>query len=209
VWGRRKSVTPLIAEGRPGIFVADHQLLAQSVVYGRWFSPQNYKGGHELLVAIEMFLAGRCPGRRRRHASPGEKRAWRILDWNCVDNAAYLQKDLDALVSHARACARFGLDAVRAYHAVRHRWPTAQDMRAEFVLYLPNALSRTYHYMRRRRELGGHTRALTTPASKEWLTRQALRILGRKYVTHMGVAGDAWLFRPAKEMQGRAPRSSK
>lgn len=202
-------MTPLIAEGRPGIFVADRQLLTQRVVYGRWFSPQNYKGGHELLVAIEMFLSGRYPGKRRRHTSPGEKRAWRILDWNCVDNSADLQRDLDALVSHARACARFGLDAVRAFHAVHHRWPTAQDMRTEFVLYLPNALSRTYHYLRRRKELGGHKRALTTPKGREWLTRQALRILGRKYVVQMGIAGDAWLFRPVKEKQSSAPRSSK
>jgi hypothetical protein len=191
-------MTPLIAEGRPGIFVADRHLLAQRVVYGRWFFPQDYKSGHELQGAIETLLAGRCPGRRRRHSAHGEKLAWRILDWNCVDNATDLQRDLNALVKHARACARFGLAAVRAFHAVLHRWPTAQDMRAEFVLYLPNALARTYHYLRRRRELGGHRRALTTPAGREWLTRQALHILGHKYAVHMGVAGDAWLFRSAK-----------
>ena len=133
-------MTPLIAEGRPGIFVADRKLLAHRVVYGRWFSPQNYKSGRDLQNAIATFLAGRCPGRWRRHAAHGEKRAWRILDWNCVDNAVSLQRDPDALASHARAWARFGLAAVRAYHAVHHRWPTAQDMQAQFVLYLPLSL---------------------------------------------------------------------
>lgn len=202
-------MTPLIAEGRPGIFVADRKLLAQRVVYGRWFLPQNYKSGHELQAAIETFLAGRCPGRRRRHSAHGEKRAWRILDWNCVDNSVGLQRDLDTLVSHARACSHFGLSAVRAYRAVFHRWPTVQDMRRTFVVYLPDALPRVYRYLQRRHELGPHRQALNSSAGREWLDLQALRILGRKYVVHMGVAGDAWLFRPVKEIQGRAPRSSK
>jgi hypothetical protein len=195
-------VTTLIAEGKPGIFVVDRQLLAQRVVYGRWLFPQNYKSGDALQKAITAFLAGRCPGKGPRGAAHGDKsvaRAWRILDWNCVDDAAYLQRDLDALVSHARACVQFGLPAVRAFHAVLHRWPTEQDMRAEFVLYLPNALARTYHYLRRRRELGRHRQALKTPSGREWLTEQALKILGRKYVAHMGVGGDAYLFRTEKE----------
>jgi len=199
-------VTPKIAEGRPGVFVVDRTLLANDRVWGKWFFPQNFLNGMALERAIDSFIAD-GPGRRTtpqardRRGLPG--RAWLVLDTNAVDSRLMTRANTEMMVSHCRACRRYGLAAVRAFRAVYHRWPTVADMQAAFVLYLPTALYRVDRYLRRRHELRGWRQPLKSPAGRAWLAGQALAILGRRYAVHLGVSGEVWLFQPVKNIRAK------
>lgn len=189
-------MTPYIHESRVGVFICSRQLIRKGIVLGKWFYPQKYPDGDNLLKDILGFLGSMGIDPKRAAAEPP---IWIPLESNNMDSHFVRKATPDNIVVHAKACLSFGVETVRAYRALFGKWPSAGDLLKSFHIYLPDALARTERYLRRRKELGRHKNTLKSPAGREWLTEQALSILGRKYRVHMGALGDAHLFRLEKQ----------
>lgn len=129
-------MTPYLPENQIGVFVVSKDLLKQGVVLGRWFFPQRHPDGNHLEAAIQEFLASMGPV-----VTAGRKGLipWVPMESNAVDHGFIRKVSAQAIVEHAKACHRFGLDAVSAYHGAFGVWPTATDIRDRLLEVRQNA----------------------------------------------------------------------
>lgn len=181
-------------ESDVALFVCHRGLYRKGIVFGRWIFTRNFGNLKALRVCIEalMKFGDRAMARGKSEHRSGEE--WFVDESNGVEHVLVRRASLETCFVHSKACLKYGLPTVRAYHEAIGKWPSTADLKDRLVIHHPSVLPWINQYLRRRGELRGKRGLIKTPDGRQWLTGEAERVLSKLYRVHIGFHGEFWLF---------------
>lgn len=198
-------------ESDVALFVCHRGLYKKGIVLGRWIFPRNFGDLKALRVCIDALvkLGDRVMARGKSEPRPGVD--WLVDESNGVEHVLVRRASLETCFVHSKACLKYGLPTVRAYHEAIGEWPSTADLKDRLVMHHSSVLPWINKYLRRRGELRGKRGLIKSPDGRQWLTGEAHRVLSKSFRVHIGFRGEVWLFtqdrteRFVKTMDRRTP----